>query len=160
MDPGRRVAAMVVDNASPRFMLPVYLHFPAWYQATHGGVVDFNFAEFHPQMVRYRPGVGPRISETGVWYPTAFEWDRSGGDRYDYFVVKSPVDASAAIFKGRRSSVELVTQSGWWWLYRKVGIELPRAMVAVMLPRSPRVVVPARRPPRGFLREALEAPTV
>jgi hypothetical protein len=124
MEPGRRVAAMVVDNASPRFALPVYLHFPAWYQATHGGVVDFNFAEFHPQMVRYRPGVGPRISETAAWYPTAFEWDRNGGDLYDYFVVKSVVDVSAAIFKDRRSSVELVTQSGWWWVYRNVGMSV------------------------------------
>ena len=31
MEPGRRVASMVVDNASPLFATPVYLHFPAWY---------------------------------------------------------------------------------------------------------------------------------
>jgi hypothetical protein len=121
MEPGRRIAGMVVDNGTPLFGLPVYLHFPAWYQATSGGVADFNFAEFHPQMVRYRAGAGPRISETGAWYPAAFEWDRNGGDRYDYFIVKSSFDASDAIFKDRRSSAELVTQSGWWWLYRNVG---------------------------------------
>jgi hypothetical protein len=120
MEPGRRTAAMVVDNSSPRFTLPVYLHFPAWYQAERGGVVDFNFAEFYSQMVRYRADAGPRISEIVAWYPAEFQWDVNGGDRYDYFLIKASVDVADAVFKDRRSSVELVTQSGWWWLYRNL----------------------------------------
>jgi len=120
MEPKHRAAAMVFDNTSPRFVLPVYLHFPAWYQATAGGVVDFNFAEFYSQMVRYRPDAGPRISETVAWYATEFDWAANGGDRYDYFLIKANVDVADAVFKERRSSVELVTRSGWWWLYRNV----------------------------------------
>jgi hypothetical protein len=120
MEPGRRVAAMVYDHGTPLFRLPVYLHFPAWYQAARGGIVDFNFADFYSSMARYRSDAGPRINENLSWYPDAFRWDVDGGTSYDYFVVKSNVDVSAAIFKDRLSSVELIARSGWWWLYRNV----------------------------------------
>jgi hypothetical protein len=118
MEPGRRAAAMVYDSSSPYFALPVYMHFPAWYAATRRGVVDFNFADFISQMVRFRKGEGPRITDPMAWDPTLFDWQANGGERYDYFVVKASFDVSAAIFKERRDSVELVTRSGWWWLYR------------------------------------------
>lgn len=32
-----------------------YLYFPNWYQAEKRGWTDFNFASFHPQIVRYHP---------------------------------------------------------------------------------------------------------
>jgi hypothetical protein len=118
MEPGRRVSAMVYDKASPLFALPVYMHFPAWYQARRGGIADFNFADFYSQMARYRPDVGPRSDERVSWNATAFDWDANGGAKYDYFIVKANVDISNQIFKQRRGSVELVTRSGWWWLYR------------------------------------------
>jgi hypothetical protein len=120
IEPGKRVASMVFDNASALFATPVYMHFPAWYQASRGGVVDFNFADFFPQPVRYRADAGPRIAEQLAWYPTAFDWQAHGGARYDYFLVKASFDISPEIFKERRNSVELVARSGWWWLYRNV----------------------------------------
>jgi hypothetical protein len=120
MEPNRRVAAMIYDNRSPLFQLPVYLHFAAWYQATRGGIVDFNFADFYSQMVRYRADAGPRIYETLAWYPNLFRWEADGGASYDYFVVKSNVDVSAVIFKERSPDVELVARSGWWWVYRNL----------------------------------------
>jgi hypothetical protein len=118
--PGRRVAAMVFDASSSFFTLPVYLHFPSWYAATQAGVVDFNFADFYSQMARYRSDAGPRMTDFLGWYPTEFDWNTHGGDRYDYFLVKSRFDVSEAIFKEQRGSVELVTHSGWWWLYRNL----------------------------------------
>lgn len=119
MEPGRRAASLIVDRTSPHFPLPVYLHLPLWYQAQRAGVVDFNFADFLPQMVRYRREAGPRISESVTWYPFQFRWDADGGDSYDYFLVRCPDDASRYIFKDRLSSVELVSREGWWWLYRR-----------------------------------------
>lgn len=118
IEPGRRVASLVYDKASPLFALPVYLHFPAWYQAKQAGVVDFNFAEFYSQMARYQPDVGPRISEMTTWYPTRFDWNTDGGPEYDYFLVKANVDVSNPIFKDKRGAVELVRRDEWWWLYR------------------------------------------
>jgi len=117
MEPGRTAGAMVVDHSSPFFALPVYMHFPSWYQAQRGGVVDFNFADFHPQMVRYRKEVGSRIGETLAWYPTAFQWSEHDGARYDYFLVKAPWDVSQEIFKDKRGAVRLIAHDGWWWLY-------------------------------------------
>jgi hypothetical protein len=121
---------MVYDRASPYFATPVYLNFPAWYAGTGHGIVDFNFADFISQMVRYRKDAGPRMTEPLAWYPTYFDWRANGGEQYDYFIVKARFDVSAAIFKEQRSSVELVTRSGWWWLYRN-------------LRRSPAADVPA-----------------
>lgn len=136
MEPGRRVASMVVDNASPLFATPVYLHFPAWYQASRRGIVDFNFADFYPQPVRYKSDAGPRISDELGWYPTAFQWERDGGARYDYFVVKASFDASPHIFKERLDSVQLVARSGWWWLYRNAA-RTAAATAAVEAPAAP-----------------------
>ncbi len=118
--PGRRVASMVFDNASPLFETPVYLHFPAWYQATQRGIVDFNFADFLPQPVRYRSDAGPRMAELVSWYPPDFQWELHGGARYDYFIVRANVEISMRIFKERRGAVQLVARSGSWWLYRNL----------------------------------------
>jgi hypothetical protein len=120
MEPNGRAAAFIYDNSSPLFALPVYLHFGAWYQATRGGIVDFNFADFYSSMVRYRPDAGPRINETLAWYPTLFRWEADGGASYDYFVLKSSVDVSEAVFKEHLTSVQLVAHDGWWWLYRNL----------------------------------------
>lgn len=120
VEPGRRVASMVYDRASPYFATPVYLHFPAWYAATRHGIVDFNFADFISQMVRYRKDAAPRMTDLLGWYPTQFDWRANGGEQYDYFIVKARFDVSDAIFKEQRGAVELVTRSGWWWLYRNL----------------------------------------
>jgi hypothetical protein len=118
MEPGGRVASLIVDKGSPLFALPVYMHFPAWYQAKRHGIVDFNFAEFYSQMARYKPDAAPRISETVTWYPQLFQWQANGGASYDYFLIKANFDVSAHIFKDKRGSVELVGRADWWWLYR------------------------------------------
>jgi hypothetical protein len=120
MEPGRTVASMVADAYSPLFGGPVYLHFPSWYQATGRGIVDFNFGDFYVQPVRYRRDAGPRMNDRLGWNPYEFRWDVDGGDKYDYFIIRSSVDVSATIFKERLRSVELVAHEGWWWLYRNV----------------------------------------
>jgi hypothetical protein len=117
MEPGRKVASLVVENATPLFATPVYLHFPSWYQASKFGIVDFNFADFR-MVVRYKHPQHPRITEGLVRDPTQFDWVLHGGADYDYYVVKSDGDVAAAIFKDHLPSVELIAHSGWWWLYR------------------------------------------
>ncbi len=130
VEPGRRVGSMVYENASPYFSLPLYMHFPAWYAATGRGIVDFNFADFISQLVRYRKDAGKRMTDELGWYPTQFDWSKHGGERYDYFIVKSRFDVSQAIFKEHRGSVELVTRSGWWWLYRNLNRAVPTRSTA------------------------------
>jgi hypothetical protein len=118
MEPGRHVASLVYDKSSPLFALPVYMHFPAWYQAKRAGIVDFNFADFYSQMVRYPANAGARIDEGVTWYPQALDWNANGGAHYDYFLVKANADISPQLFKDKLGSVQLVARSDWWWLYR------------------------------------------
>jgi hypothetical protein len=120
IEPGKTVASMVYDNSSPLFPGPVYMHFPAWYQAQRAGIVDFNFGDFYSSMVRYRKDAGPRMTEQLGWLPLAFRWDEHGGDKYDYFIVKANMDISAPLFKEKLAAVQLVGRSGWWWLYRNL----------------------------------------
>lgn len=119
MESGKRVASMIVQNGTPLFGTPVYLHFSSWYQARKLGVVDFNFADFRLVLSR-RDVKEPRLGEALAWSPWLFEWDGNGGSTYDYFIVKASDDVSRDIFKEHLSSVRLVSQNGWWWLYENV----------------------------------------
>ena len=47
-------------------------------------------------------------------------WDVNGGARDHYFIVKASHDVSNEIFKEKRAAVELVANSGWWWVYRNL----------------------------------------
>lgn len=118
MEPGHRVAGMAYQMRSALFSAPVYMHFPSWYQAKRGGIVDYNFADNYSMMARYKANAGPRIDEVVSWYPSMFDWDKHGGANYHYFLVKANEDLSAVIFKKKRDSVELVAREDWWWLYR------------------------------------------
>jgi hypothetical protein len=118
MEEGRRVAGLMISDASPIFATPVYLHFANWYQAERRGIVDFNFADF--QMVVRRRGTDrPRVTELQAVRPLLFDWQSNGGSTYDYFVVRAPADFSDMLFKEHAAEVELVGRTGVWWLYRK-----------------------------------------
>lgn len=125
MRPGNAAASLVIEHRSPMFGTPLYLHFPAWYQAEHFGRVDFNFADFYGPMVRYRSPRGGRVREGTSWYPLLFEWDLDGGDRYRYFIIRAPFDPGAFVFKEHFGKVTLIKQSGWWWLYESTNHEVP-----------------------------------
>lgn len=118
--PGRKLAGMLFCNASEVFVNPVYLHYPAWYQATAAGVADMSFATTHPSLVRYREMSAPRVNEALAWAPEAFEWERDGGDDYDYYLVCSGTRAAGVVFKDHADSIELVAHEEPWWLYRNV----------------------------------------
>jgi hypothetical protein len=116
--PGKRIGTLMNNDGSALFLPPVYAHFHAWYQATRGGIVDFNFAEFFPQIVHYKQSAPPHIPEYVVTDIATFNWDTHGGASYDYFLLKSNADMSEALFPGHISQLHLVTHDGSWWLYR------------------------------------------
>jgi hypothetical protein len=118
MEEGRRVAGLIVSNASPHFATPVYLHFVNWYQAERRGVVDFNFADFQ-MVVQRRDTDRPRVKEGLELSPILFDWQANGGSTYDYFLVRAPADFGNVIFKEHAADVELLGKAGMWWLYRK-----------------------------------------
>jgi hypothetical protein len=118
--PGKRMGTLMNNDSSRLFLPPVYVHFHAWYQATHRGVVDFNFAEFFPQIVRYRKDAPPRIDEYVATDIGNFDWQRNGGDRYDYFLVKSNADMGASLFSGHTEHLKLIAHEASWWLYQNM----------------------------------------
>jgi hypothetical protein len=62
VQPGQRALALVFDPGSEAARNPyVYQHYASWYQAERQGLVDFNFAWFPPQIVRFRPGHLPSV---------------------------------------------------------------------------------------------------
>jgi hypothetical protein len=74
------------------------------------GIVDFNFADFYPQIVRYRASAS-RMQ----WHPNEFGW-----------VPTTTTSSSSRAGKVDEPSMpgsilELVAHSGPWWLYRKYG---------------------------------------
>lgn len=124
MEPGKRAVSLIIDRKSSFFNAPVYLHMPAWYQATKDGVVNFNFSPLFPVMVRYRDKHIPKINRGFAWKPTTFDWNSMNGESYDYFVIRSGRDASKEVFKESTDRVELCIQSNWWWLYKNKSRDL------------------------------------
>ncbi len=121
MEPGKRTLSLVAMKNSSQFTAPVFLHLPSWYQVEKHGIVDYNFGMFYGTMVRFKPEKRPP-DDIGMlpWKPLSFEWQKDRGDDYDYFVIRSRTDVSAEIFKNYRSSVELLGNADWWWLYRRI----------------------------------------
>lgn len=118
LPPQQRVLNLVFDRRSPAaHNHQVYVHHAAWYQAEKGGLLDFSFAWFPPQIVRYRaerqPGVGPGFD----FRPETFDWQRHRGPLYDYFVVRGPLPPG--LLSGGPCRVETVARAGLWSLHAR-----------------------------------------
>ena len=118
MEPGKKSRSLVYNKTARGFHVPVYLHMPAWYQATKLGISDFSFALFMPEMVRYTKEASSKVLsiEAGAccYWPEYFEWGPMD-QQYTYFVVRNKNDIGEDAFGGRAI---LEKRSGHWWLYK------------------------------------------
>lgn len=118
MQPGYRALGLVFGKASDATHHKAsYLHQALWYQAEKHGFVDFNFASFPPQMMRFRRGHVPVVAAGFDWYPQTFEWKKFDGDIYHYFVVQRGPDMPADIFKGAPCAPVRTAAAGDWAVY-------------------------------------------
>lgn len=109
-----------IYNASSKYLpeyYPIYIHFGSWYQAEKKGVSDFNFAEFYPQVMRYKTEANPAITERFLRTPEAFNWETFEGENYDYFLVKHDTNKASDLFP--EGKVLLVKNTADWWLYKR-----------------------------------------
>ncbi|MBT8136988.1 MAG: hypothetical protein KJO54_08265 [Gammaproteobacteria bacterium] len=115
---GKRVLSVVRKRYVENFQYPVLLHHATWYQPLRGGIVDFNFAYFYPQLVRYRPGRQVPVDERFVSLPYSRSFEQINGAAYDYFIFLADEDEGYRLFGEHGAGIDLVAQQGPWWLYR------------------------------------------
>jgi hypothetical protein len=115
---GRRGLGLVYEPYSAGAgYVPAYYHYPVWYQVERGGLVDFNFAWFYVQVVRFRPERMPPVDYR--FGPAAFDWQASDAARYDYYFVRRTGGAAPALFAGATCEVTLETAAPPWYVYRR-----------------------------------------
>jgi hypothetical protein len=121
--PDDRALIAVFDATSVTGGEFTYMHWPAWYQAERGGFVDFNFALFLPQIVRYRPDRMPaRFSQEDWAHNPAggFDWEHDGASVYRYFFVRDKGALPDSFFPAGRCRPVRIKSSGDWSLYENV----------------------------------------
>ena len=115
---GMSIRPIVFERESVAFPgVPALLHLPAYYLVKKGGMQGYSFAMYPISVIRYRPGVDPRMSGGLEWQPEMFDFARER-ERYDYdyFVVHSARDRSQELF-GDAPGVVLEKRRGNWWAY-------------------------------------------
>jgi hypothetical protein len=120
MEPGERALSFEFERDSLATIAPPFLHFPAWYSALKGGVVDPNIAGTHVQLVLYRPEYQPAARLWGFeWFPGMYDWRRFDGEQYRYFVARAAQNPGPGMFRGATCDVRLVHHVNHWWLYER-----------------------------------------
>jgi hypothetical protein len=120
MEPGQRAMSFAFERDSDGTIAPPFLHFPAWYSAIKGGVVDPNAASEFAAPVFYRPGKRPVARPLGFeWDPGLFDWPLFHAEQYRYFVAKAPKDFGPWMFRNASCNTRLVYHVNHWWLYEK-----------------------------------------
>jgi hypothetical protein len=121
-EPGQRALTLVYTPESEAIRHPWAYHvYPMWYQAERHGFVDFNFACFLPQIVRFRPEHLPalRPGPGFLGTPKVFDWHRLDARIYRYFFVRHKDPLPAGMFDNDQCEVVLVKESGDWSLYER-----------------------------------------
>ena len=121
-EPRKRALSIPFEPESPAADNPrLAIYQPSWYQVEKGGLVDFNFAYFPPQIVRFRAGLTPR---------TGFGFAPSQSLRpdsviehlhlFDYIFLREREDRPPPAFLGvQKCALTLVHASGPWSLYAR-----------------------------------------
>ncbi len=91
MEPNKRVLAMVMQGDSIGAQnTNAYWHYPVWYQADKHGFVDFNFALFPPQVIRFKLDRKQGENEEVDLRPGQNKmWTKGFVEQFTYFVIKS-----------------------------------------------------------------------
>ncbi|HEX4960897.1 MAG TPA: hypothetical protein VF173_08665 [Thermoanaerobaculia bacterium] len=121
-EPGQSLAGLIFQRGSASWpRMPVFLHFPAYYQVWKGGRILFSFAELFQTSARFRPGRSwdDLLSEWNEWSPHLFDHDRHAG-RFRYFLVRGTAGDVADAFGDDPARLGLRGwRSGSWWLLER-----------------------------------------
>jgi hypothetical protein len=123
VEPAQRALQIGFDESSPATQNhTVYAYYALWYQAERRGFVDFNFAWYPPQVVRFRtqqlPAVKPSDAGPGLLSET-FNWQRHHGWIYRYFFVRHTTPVPEQFFANPDCRVVLLRTVGTWSVYER-----------------------------------------
>lgn len=114
MEPGLHVLSVVRSPRSEALGSDAaYLHFPVWYQAEVGGLVEFNFAAYYPMLIRFKPEYSTHTVERFVARPST-EVISLELRRFDRMLVRA--SAADTLDLGGIGAI-LVHSVGDWRLY-------------------------------------------
>lgn len=116
-EPGLTVRGLVFGAEHPAFRgLPLFLHFPAWYQVEKGGAQAFSFAQYFPELVRYERTPEWAVPLGFEAAPERFVWARDWR-LYDAYIVRAKADPAPRLFPGAGPELAFAAREGNWWLF-------------------------------------------
>lgn len=118
----RRVAQLNVDPFSEHVPGPVFWHYGALYQVRKGGLSAWSFANYYPQIVRYRRGMEPRLTSRTTPV-SGMDWQ--GLLQYDYVLLRGD-DPRRRVFRPATISLTFTARSGRWWLFATPRARMPQ----------------------------------
>jgi len=120
--PGERALSIVYAPSSDAAHAPYAYHsYPLWYQAERQGFVDFNFAAFLPEVVRFRAGMQPPLPLD----VDTFDWKALNASTYRYFFVRHTAPLPPHLFDNDECPVSLVREAGPWMLFERGACRVP-----------------------------------
>ncbi|HEV2574174.1 MAG TPA: hypothetical protein VGU72_20745 [Beijerinckiaceae bacterium] len=119
-EPGERAINLTFNRKSDAMNdNNAYLHMSLWYQAEKNGFVDFNFAYFFPQVIRFRKDIGPVVSDSLGFHPEAFNWGDPSTQVYRYAFIRGSRENAAGVAKAPPCGTEVIAQEAEWTLLKR-----------------------------------------
>ncbi len=120
-EPGQRALSLIyAPESNIVHNLWTYHTYPLWYQAENKGFVDFNFAFFLPEVVRFKPDHIPAVRPgAAIAEARTFDWHKVDGRLYRYFFVRHTEPLPAHLFDNDECEVVLVKSVPDWSLYER-----------------------------------------
>jgi hypothetical protein len=128
----KRVYGLIYNSYSSSMSQPVYLHFPAYYMVTRGGIVGFAFFNNNPSVpIRLKkPATTPDLGLRGEWEPWRFRYDIYGA-YYDLLLVRGSANIQYLVGAPKDKLTQL-TRQGQWSAYNNTGVSSGEAVYSFL----------------------------
>lgn len=126
---GSKLLGLIFMARSEFAPLYPYLHFPAYAQVDKPVMINFSFAFFLPEIVRYKSEARfgwrtPMELEPLKHYTipgmAAYRLDWARDAAYSHILVRAEYDVAPQVFADSPWPWKLIASHGTWWLYEKV----------------------------------------
>lgn len=116
--PGMRALATVLDGDSVGAANSnAYWHYPVWYQANKHGFVDFNFALFPPQVIRFKSNRNPSENdEVDVRIGQNKMWSKQFISKFQYIFVRGKAEKILDVKHLSPCPMSVISHDGPWYL--------------------------------------------